>query len=219
MIVSLNNVRQIRMCEYHLCPLPLFQSSLFFLPCKEQQKHKQLPFLNFYVYFEGSPPAEEPLGAYDRGVLPIFFMFPQKEFVSTKHKRNKETKKRVVYGRGGSCTHAFSWGSGTPLSSRPRPPLPQENTLIWEPPLQHEYIWHLNPPSREHTHMGTSPTTWIQLTPKSSLKRTHSYGNLPYNMNTFDTLTLGASNAKKNLKDHFENYIKLSFVTYYYRVV
>jgi hypothetical protein len=41
----------------------------------------------------------------------------------------------------GSSTSAFSAGLGTPLGSRPRVPLPQENALVRkERPLQHKRL-------------------------------------------------------------------------------
>ncbi len=54
---------------------------------------KQLPF-DFYVYFEGSPPAEEPQGVM-QGELPQFYMFPHSHgnfILFTKRERSKEIK-------------------------------------------------------------------------------------------------------------------------------
>jgi len=50
--------------------------------------------------------------------------------------KKRGNKKRVVSARGGSRTYAFSQGLGTLSGSHPWVPLPQENTLEREPPLQ-----------------------------------------------------------------------------------
>jgi len=72
------------------------------------------------------------------------FMFPWKYFFHRKWERREEKKRRIVSIRGGSWTHVFSWGLRTPLGSSPRVPLPQENTLVWEPPLQLIDSWNHN---------------------------------------------------------------------------
>jgi hypothetical protein len=67
---------------------------------------------------------------------------PMEIFLFYKMRKKWENKKRVVYVMGGSCTSAFSWGLGTPSSSRTWVPLAQENTLvIQEPPLQLSCLW------------------------------------------------------------------------------
>ncbi len=48
-------------------------------------------------------------------------------------------KKRIVYIKGGFNTYAFSQGL-SPSSSHPQVSLPQENTLVVEPPLQLLYL-------------------------------------------------------------------------------
>jgi hypothetical protein len=63
---------------------------------------------------------------------------PMEIFLFYETGKKPGNKKRVVYVRRDSRTHVFSWGSGTPLDSRPQ----------------------FAPPSREHTRMGTSPTTF-----------------------------------------------------------
>jgi hypothetical protein len=51
-------------------------------------------------------------------------------------KNKKERKRRDFYVCGGSHTHVFFHQSGTPWGYHPHATLPQENLLIWEPPLQ-----------------------------------------------------------------------------------
>jgi hypothetical protein len=67
-------------------------------------ERKQLPF-DFYVYFEGSPPAEEPLGIMPReGAPPILYvpMFPGKYFFFLmKRERSEEIKRVLLMERGG----------------------------------------------------------------------------------------------------------------------
>jgi hypothetical protein len=58
------------------------------------------------VYFEGSPPAEEPYGIM-LGELPQFYKFPFPMEISLFYEM-QGNKKRVVYLRGGSCTCVFS---------------------------------------------------------------------------------------------------------------
>jgi hypothetical protein len=66
------------------------------------------------------------LGCYAGEAPPILYIptFPWKYFFFTKWERNEEIKKRDVYVRGGSCTHAFSLVSRTPSGSRSWVPLP-----------------------------------------------------------------------------------------------
>ncbi len=96
--------------------------------------HKQLPFY-FYVYFEGSPPAEEPYRVMP-GELPIFICshIPMEIFLFCETGKKWENQKSVVCARGGSCTCVFSWGSETPSGA---------------------------PPLGECTGAGTSPTTCV----------------------------------------------------------
>ncbi len=63
-------------------------------------------------------------------------MFPWKYFFCMKGERRKEIKRELFTFRGGFRTCAFSWGLGTTLGSCPKVPLPYENTLVHEPPLQ-----------------------------------------------------------------------------------
>jgi hypothetical protein len=95
------------------------------------------PFL-FLCVFWGISPSRRTQG-HKLGSSPNFNMFPcSHRNISFLRKSRKKggNRKRVVYVRGGSCIHAFSWGSGTPSGSYPRVPLPQGNTLVWEHPLQ-----------------------------------------------------------------------------------
>jgi hypothetical protein len=60
------------------------------------------------VYFEGSPPAEEPSGVMMRA-LPQFYMFLQShEFYFFNETGKEEIKRELFYIKGGSCTHVFS---------------------------------------------------------------------------------------------------------------
>ncbi len=112
----------------------LLDKHLFSLSLSLSLLRKQPPFY-FYVYFEGSPPAE---GHY-AGQLPNFICshVPMEIFLSYKTGKKLGNWKRVVYIQGGSHTCAFSWGSGTPSGSHPWVTLPHENALVQGPPLQH----------------------------------------------------------------------------------
>jgi hypothetical protein len=71
---------------------------------------------------------------------------PIEIFLFYEMRKKQENKKRVVYIRGGSFTCKFALGSQTASASCPRVPLPQENALVWEPPLQHNICsWHWRP--------------------------------------------------------------------------
>jgi hypothetical protein len=63
-------------------------------------------------------------------------------FFKNKKERMEERKRRDFFFNvlGGSHTRVFSISSTTPLSYRPCATLPQENPLVWEPPLQHVIV-------------------------------------------------------------------------------
>ncbi len=63
------------------------------LICRKLKVQKQRPFY-FYVYCEGSPPAEEPYGIY-AGELPQFYKFPFPMEISLYYEM-QGNKKRVV---------------------------------------------------------------------------------------------------------------------------
>ncbi len=60
--------------------------------------HKQLPFY-FYVYFEGSPPKEDPQGV-TLGKLPQFYMFSRSQGNISVSQNEKKTRKQKE-----SCLH------------------------------------------------------------------------------------------------------------------
>jgi hypothetical protein len=65
-------------------------------------ERKNNSLFNFYVYFEGSPPAEEPWGIMPRK-RPQFYMFPCPQgniSFSMKQERSEEIQKSVVNGKG-----------------------------------------------------------------------------------------------------------------------
>jgi hypothetical protein len=122
MIVFLNNVRRIGCVNIVFAPLalsifPFSPSSVYRTP--HLQICKQLAFL-FLCVFWGISPSWRTLGAYYAGgVMPNFYVLkiPRKYLFSTKHERKKETKKIVVYRRGGFLYSCILLG--TPLSSCP----------------------------------------------------------------------------------------------------
>jgi hypothetical protein len=81
------------------------------------------------------PPQKNPR-ALCWGAPPILYvrMFPW-NFIFYQTRKKWGNKRRVVYVRRGSCTHAFSPGLGRTSGSHPWVPLPQENALLWEPLL------------------------------------------------------------------------------------
>ncbi len=65
------------------------------------------PFFYFYVYFEGSPP--RPICCRSSPNF-ICSCIPTEIFLFYEMGMKQGNKNRVVYIRGGSCTHVFSWG-------------------------------------------------------------------------------------------------------------
>jgi hypothetical protein len=77
-----------------------------------------------------------------QGNSPQFYMFSQSHGNNSflqKQEEKWQNKKRVVYVRGGSRTHAISPGLGTPLNSCPWM-LSRTHSLVQEPPLQHNWF-------------------------------------------------------------------------------
>jgi hypothetical protein len=93
-------------------------------------------------------------------------------FLFYETRKNGGNKNRVFSTRGGSCTPVFSWGSGTHSCSHPWVTLPQENTLIWEPPLQ-QY--------------SNSTLSFMQ----SMTKLLHSSNSKIQNLNTYPQFIMG----------------------------
>ncbi len=119
--------------------------------------HNNLSFY-FSLYFEGSPPAEDPEGVMWWGRSPYISTFPcshgkkiwrdgSRKFKNTRKKgTNQENSKKQDGKNGGKKKNRF--------------------LCTWRfPYLRVLHLWEMhsgpscNPPSEEPTHMGTSPTT------------------------------------------------------------
>jgi hypothetical protein len=129
------------------------------------------------VCFERSSPTEEPNGLC-QGSSPnlICSHVPMEIFLFYEMRKNGGNKNWVVSTRGGSCTPVFSWGSGTLSCSHPWVPLPKENTLIREPPLQ-QY--------------SNSTLSFM----RSMTKLLHSSNSKIQNLNTYPQFIMGDNSA------------------------
>jgi hypothetical protein len=110
-------------------------------------------FFFLSLYLEGSPPVEDPWGAMRWGRSPYISPFPWKDFLMRrirkieKHKEERDRSGKFKKARWRKEKKRFlhSWRFsyscvlhrlGTPLGYCARATLPQDNPLIWEPPLQ-----------------------------------------------------------------------------------
>jgi hypothetical protein len=107
------------------------------------------------LYFEGSPPAEDPQGVMRWGEIPLYFyvpVFPWKSFFDGMDQENLKTQ-----GGKGQIRKIQNNKKERMEEGKRRDFYNLEDPILVCSPLIGNTLW--LPPSGEPTHMGTSPTT------------------------------------------------------------